>query len=97
MNRTFALVVGMAAVYSLLFVMAQMHRMGGAVIAPALSLELSLSASDLGLIIGTMFLASAATQPISGILLDRFGRSARWPICRRWRLAACCCSHGAIR
>ncbi len=73
MNRTFALVVGMAAVYSLLFVMAQMHRMGGAVIAPALSLELSLSASDLGLIIGTMFLASAATQPISGILLDRFG------------------------
>ena len=73
MNRTFALVVGMAAVYSLLFVQAQMHRMGGAVIAPALSLELKLSASDLGLIIGTMFLASAATQPISGILLDRFG------------------------
>lgn len=73
MNRTFALVVGMAAVYSLLFVQAQMHRMGGAVIAPALSLELKLSASDLGLIIGTMFLASAATQPISGILLDRYG------------------------
>lgn len=63
----------MAAVYSLLFVMAQMHRMGGAVIAPALSAELSLSASDLGLIIGAMFLASAATQPVSGILLDRAG------------------------
>ena len=63
----------MAAVYSLLFVMAQMHRMGGAVIAPALSLELGLSASNLGLIIGAMFLASACTQPVSGILLDRVG------------------------
>ncbi|MCA8928970.1 MAG: MFS transporter [Alphaproteobacteria bacterium] len=73
MNRTFAFVVGMAAVYSLLFVQAQMHRMGGAVIAPALSLELHLSASDLGLIIGSMFFASAATQPVSGVLLDRFG------------------------
>jgi len=73
MNRAFALVVGMAAVYSLLFVQAQMHRMGGAVIAPSLSLELSLSASDLGLIIGIMFFASAAMQPISGVLLDRFG------------------------
>lgn len=73
MNRTFLLVVGMAAVYSLLFVQAQMHRMGGAVIAPALSLELSLNASDLGLIIGIMFFASAVTQPISGVLLDRFG------------------------
>jgi len=73
MNRTFLLVVGMAAVYSLLFVQAQMHRMGGAVIAPALSLELSLNASELGLIIGVMFLASAVTQPISGVLLDRYG------------------------
>lgn len=67
------LVIAMAAVYSLLFVMAQMHRMGGAVIAPALSLELGLSASDLGLIIGVMFFASASTQPVSGILLDRVG------------------------
>lgn len=73
MNRTFFLVVSMAAVYSLLFVQAQMHRMGGAVIAPHLSAELSLSASDLGLIVGIMFFASAATQPISGVLLDRFG------------------------
>lgn len=67
------LVIAMAAVYSLLFVMAQMHRMGGAVIAPALSAELGLNASDLGLIIGVMFLASACTQPVSGILLDRVG------------------------
>ena len=67
------LVIAMAAVYSLLFVMAQMHRMGGAVIAPALSLELGLSASNLGLIIGVMFFASASTQPVSGILLDRVG------------------------
>ncbi len=67
------LVIGMAAVYSLLFVMAQMHRMGGAVIAPALSAELGISASDLGLIIGVMFLASAMTQPVSGILLDQVG------------------------
>ncbi len=67
------LVIAMAAVYSLLFAMAQMHRMGGAVIAPALSAELALNASDLGLIIGIMFLASACTQPISGILLDRVG------------------------
>ena len=51
------LVIAMAAVYSLLFVMAQMHRMGGAVIAPALAAELALNASDLGLIIGVMFLA----------------------------------------
>jgi MFS family permease len=63
----------MAAVYSLLFVMAQMHRMGGAVIAPALAAELALNASDLGVIIGVMFLASACTQPVSGILLDRVG------------------------
>jgi MFS family permease len=67
------LVFAMAAVYSLLFVMAQMHRMGGAVVAPALSAELSLRASDLGLVIGAMFFASAATQPVSGILLDRVG------------------------
>ncbi len=67
------LVVVMAAVYSLLFVMAQMHRMGGAVIAPYLSEELRLSASDLGLVIGAMFFASAAAQPLSGVLLDRFG------------------------
>jgi MFS family permease len=72
-RRYWRLVVGMAAVYSLLFIMAQMHRMGGAVVAPSIAAELSLSASDLGLIIGAMFLASAAMQPVSGILLDRFG------------------------
>ena len=66
-------VIAMTAVYSLLFVMAQMHRMGGAVIAPAMTAELALSAGDMGLIIGAMFLASAMTQPISGILLDRVG------------------------
>jgi MFS family permease len=63
----------MAAVYSLLFVQAQMHRMGGAVIAPHLGAELSLGTGELGLIIGVMFLASAVTQPVSGVLLDRFG------------------------
>ena len=67
------LVVFMATVYSLLFIMAQMHRMGGAVIAPALVSELAVNTSDLGLIIGVMFLASACTQPISGVLLDRVG------------------------
>jgi len=72
-SSTLRLVIAMAAVYSLLFVMAQMHRMGGAVIAPALAAELALNASDLGLIIGVMFLASACTQPVSGILLDRVG------------------------
>ena len=72
-SGTLRLVIAMAAVYSLLFVMAQMHRMGGAVIAPFMSVELGLDASDLGLIIGAMFLASACTQPVSGILLDRVG------------------------
>ncbi|MEM7404271.1 MAG: MFS transporter [Pseudomonadota bacterium] len=73
MQRTFWLVVGMAAVFSLLFMQAQMHRMGGAVIAPHLQFELGLGAGELGLIIGVMFMASAATQPVSGVLLDRFG------------------------
>ena len=73
MKRTFGLVVVMAAVYSLLFVQAQMHRMGGAVIAPHLGMELGIGAGQLGLIIGVMFLASAAAQPVSGVLLDRFG------------------------
>ena len=41
------LVVFMATVYSLLFIMAQMHRMGGAVIAPALVSELAVNTSDL--------------------------------------------------
>ncbi len=72
-NNPLRLIVFMSAIYSLLFVMAQMHRMGGAVIAPSLMSELSINASDLGLIIGVMFLASACTQPISGILLDRVG------------------------
>jgi len=72
-NNPLRLIVFMSAIYSLLFVMAQMHRMGGAVIAPSLISELSINASDLGLIIGVMFLASACTQPISGILLDRVG------------------------
>lgn len=73
MKRTFWLVVGMAGVYSLLFMQAQMHRMGGAVIAPHLGQELALGTGELGLIIGVMFMASAAAQPVSGVLLDRFG------------------------
>ena len=73
MRRIAWVVVGMAAIYSLLFVQAQLHRMGGAVIAPHLALELGLGTADLGLVIGVMFIASAASQPIAGVLLDRFG------------------------
>jgi hypothetical protein len=64
MRRTFWLVVGMAGVYSLLFMQAQMHRMG---IAPHLGQELALGTSELGLIICVMFMASAAAQPVSGV------------------------------
>ena len=39
MKRIVWVVVGMAAIYSALFVQAQLHRMGGAVIAPHLALE----------------------------------------------------------
>jgi len=67
------LVIAMVAIYALLFILAQMHRMGGAVVAPYLKLELGLSTSELGLAIGVMFLASGAAQPVSGVLLDRFG------------------------
>lgn len=73
MKRIVWVVVGMAAIYSALFVQAQLHRMGGAVIAPHLALELGLGTADLGLVIGVMFIASAASQPIAGVLLDRFG------------------------
>lgn len=58
---------------SLLFVIAQIHRSAGSVIALTLSTESGLSPREIGTIMGVMPLASALVQIPSGIALDRFG------------------------
>lgn len=80
MSHSLRTAVGMTAVYSCLYVIVQLHRAGGAVIAPALTAELGLGGADLGLVIGIMFIASACTQPLTGVLLDRWGtvRTVCW-------------------
>lgn len=55
------------------FVASQFYRVSNAVIAPELMQSLAISAEAMGVITGVYFLAFAAAQIPSGILLDRFG------------------------
>jgi predicted MFS family arabinose efflux permease len=56
-----------------LLAVAQVHRVGGGVIAPELALRFGVSGAVLGLIMGTMYIASALTQVPMGLAYDRFG------------------------
>lgn len=51
----------------------QVNRVGGGILAPELAKSHFLSPITIGLIIGVMFLASAAVQVPVGLMLDRFG------------------------
>lgn len=55
------------------YVASQFYRVANAAIAPELMSELSLSAEAMGGITGLFFLAFAAAQIPTGILLDRYG------------------------
>jgi predicted MFS family arabinose efflux permease len=56
-----------------LLVAAQMHRMGGGVIAADLGVRFGFSGAEVGLIMGAMFFASALGQIPTGLAFDRFG------------------------
>lgn len=56
-----------------LLVAAQMHRMGGGVIAADLDARFGFSGAEVGLIMGAMFFASALGQIPTGLAFDRFG------------------------
>jgi MFS family permease len=68
--RLFATVLAPVA---LGFLLSNLFRSVNAVIAPALVDDLGSSATDLGLLTGVYFLASAACQVPLGVFLDRFG------------------------
>lgn len=51
----------------------QINRSGGSIIASALTRDPGYSPADVGAIMGSMFLASAAVQIPAGMLFDRFG------------------------
>jgi MFS family permease len=55
------------------YVASQFYRVANAAIAPELMAELELSAEAMGTITGLFFLAFAAAQIPTGVLLDRFG------------------------
>ncbi len=56
-----------------LLVIAQLHRSAGGVMSLELSQSFGLSASEIGLVIGAMLLASAVAQLPTGLAFDRFG------------------------
>ena len=51
----------------------QVNRVGGSVVANALSSIHKLTPAEIGVVIGVMFLASALVQIPFGVMLDRFG------------------------
>ena len=51
----------------------QVNRVGGSVLANALSSIHQLTPAEIGVVIGVMFLSSALVQIPFGIMLDRFG------------------------
>lgn len=56
-----------------IFLLAQIHRAAGGIIALELGAARAMGPSDIGLIIGIMPLSSALVQVPTGILLDRWG------------------------
>jgi MFS family permease len=69
-SRRAVVVLGTAGI---LLATAQIHRVGGGVIAPELVETFQVSSATLGLIMGLMYLASAFTQVPMGLAYDRFG------------------------
>ncbi|OQX30952.1 MAG: hypothetical protein B0D96_04500 [Candidatus Sedimenticola endophacoides] len=68
-----ALLLRIFVPFALGYFLSYLFRVVNAVIAPELSAELGLGASDLGLLTSAYFLAFAAFQLPLGILLDRYG------------------------
>lgn len=60
-------------IMGLFLVMVQVNRVGGGVLATALSGTHGLAPAMIGLVTGAMFLSSAAVQLPVGLMLDRFG------------------------
>jgi predicted MFS family arabinose efflux permease len=61
------------AVAGALLVLAQLHRAGGGVISSELDRTFGLGGTEIGVVIGTMMLASALAQLPMGLAFDRFG------------------------
>lgn len=60
-------------VMGLFLTLVQVNRVGGSVVATALSKTHQLTPAAIGMIIGIMFLSSALVQIPFGVMLDRFG------------------------
>ena len=56
-----------------LLVIAQLHRAGGGVISSELHRSFGLGGTEIGVVIGSMMLASAVAQVPMGLAFDRFG------------------------
>ncbi|HEX6144626.1 MAG TPA: MFS transporter [Geminicoccaceae bacterium] len=65
--------VQVLAVAGALLALAQVHRVGGGVIAPELAARFAVETSTLGLIMAAMYIASALAQVPMGLSYDRFG------------------------
>jgi MFS family permease len=61
------------AVAGALLVIAQLHRAGGGVISSELNRTFGLGGTEIGVVIGSMLLASALAQVPLGLAFDRFG------------------------
>jgi MFS family permease len=61
------------AVAGALLVIAQLHRAGGGVISSELHRSFGLGGTEIGVVIGSMMLASALAQVPMGLAFDRFG------------------------
>jgi predicted MFS family arabinose efflux permease len=65
--------VRVLAVAGALLVVAQLHRAGGGVISSELNAAFGLGGAEIGVVIGTMALASAIAQLPMGLAFDRYG------------------------
>ncbi|MGB0748920.1 MAG: MFS transporter [Magnetospiraceae bacterium] len=72
-NRTIGLYARIFLPFALGYFLSYLYRVVNAVIAPDLSGELNLTATDMGLLTSVYFLAFATTQLPLGLVLDRFG------------------------
>jgi predicted MFS family arabinose efflux permease len=66
-------VIRALAIVGAIFLIAQIHRSAGGVIALQLDAARAIGPADVGMVIGIMPLASAAVQIPTGMLLDRWG------------------------